>query len=172
MLSWRNMSRILVVCADEWSRQPSRTWDLSSKDRSNVERSRLLRFSFFSPLILSPLSLSRRFHPGRVRTVRCLSPVLLAQGWTTWGRVASMAPAANGRAALQTLISCRFRGPSRFYLSASESAPGSLLFSLRPFGSRRHSPCLFALALFLRFAWSCFWSSSLSEVSIGFCRSL
>lgn len=71
---------------------------------------------------------------------------------STWGRVASMAPAANGRAALQTLISCRFRGPSRFYLSASESAPGSLLFSLRPFGSRRHSPCLFALALFLRFA--------------------
>lgn len=90
--------------------------------------------AFASLVSLSP---SRRFHPDRVRAFVVFRRCCWRKVESTWGRVASMAPAANGRAALQTLISCRFRGPSRFYLSASKSAWGPLLFSLRPFSSRR-----------------------------------
>lgn len=48
-----------------------------------------------------------------------------------------MAPAANGYAARQTLISCRFRGPFRLYLSTSESASDPSSQPPPPFGSRR-----------------------------------
>jgi len=103
-------------------------------------------FPFSLSLSLSPppsLSLPHvAFILGRVRAFVVFRRCCWRKVESTWGRVASMAPAANGRAALQTLISCRFRGPSRFYLSTSKSASGPLLFSLRPFGSRRHSPCL------------------------------
>ena len=106
-----------------------------------------------SPPAFSPLALSLShiaFILGRVRAFVVFRRCCWRKVESTWGRVASMAPAANGRAALQTLISCRFRGPSRFYLSTSKSVSGPLLFSLRPFGSRRHSPCPFTSALTLR----------------------
>ena len=71
------------------------------------------------------LSLCSSLSPRRVR-----APVVFGRRWCkvepAWGRVASMAPAANGRAARQTLISCRFRGPFCLYLSTSESGFGPL----------------------------------------------
>lgn len=111
----------------------NRTPDPFSKDRSSTECSRL--FSAFFLFLFSVLVLSSS-HLGKVRAFVVFRRCCWRKVESTWGRVASMAPAANGRAALQTLISCRFRGPSRFYLSASKSAPGSLLFSLRSFSSR------------------------------------
>lgn len=125
-----------------------------SESPGRIDRARCGRdfsvFPFFSPPRSSSLSLAlslaRRFHPGRVRAFVVFRRCCWRKVESTWGRVASMAPAANGRAALQTLISCRFRGPSRFYLSVSKSAPGPLLFSLRPFSSRRRSPCPFTPA--------------------------
>lgn len=59
------------------------------------------------------LSLSLCLYRRRVRVL-----VVFGRCWCKvepmWGRVASMAPAANGCAARQTLISCRFRGPFAF----------------------------------------------------------
>lgn len=48
-----------------------------------------------------------------------------------------MAPAANGCAARQTLISCRFRGP--FAFTFPRPNPLRTLASLQPFGSHRGS---------------------------------
>lgn len=67
-----------------------------------------------------------------------------------------MAPTANGRAALQTLISCRFRGPSRFYLSESKSVPQDPLPSASgpSVAADTHSLVLSSPHR-ERFAWSC-----------------
>jgi len=99
-------------------------------------------FSPAGPPLPSPL------HPGRVRALVVFRRCCWRKVESTWGRVASMAPAANGRAALQTLISCRFRGPSRFYLSASKSAPGgsSPLPASGPSVAADTLPCPFAPA--------------------------
>lgn len=140
---------------------------LSSKDRSSTKRSRLFRFSFFSLSLPLSLFLVATILEGCARFVvfrRCC--------WrkveSTWGRVASMAPTANGRAALQTLISCRFRGPSRFYLSESKSVPQDLSPSAS--GSSVAADTLLVLSSPReRFAWSCSFDEVRYLKSLGLC---